>query len=125
VFREQQVDDVPAALADLPGMREDLDGGGDGEGAGGLEGALAFHFHHADPAHAGDAQVGMMAQGRNADADLLGGGEDGGAQGHLDLLAVDGGGHGSTDGFAVGGAGNGQRLLALGGPAAGLLDGCG
>ncbi len=90
VLGEQQVEHVTAGDAHRLGIGVDLDGRGDGVGTRGLEGPLPLYLHHADAADTGDLEVGVVAQGGDADPDALGRLEDGGAHGHLGLDAVDG-----------------------------------
>ena len=52
--------------------------------------AHALHVHDAHAARAGQAQVGMVAEPRDADAQLLGRLHDRGALVHRDRRAVDG-----------------------------------
>ena len=101
VLGEQQVEHVPAGDPHRLGVGVDLDGRGDGVGAGGLQGPLPLDLHHADAADAGDLEVGVVAQGGDAHADALGRLEDGGAQGHLGLDAVDGDRDGGPDGASA------------------------
>ena len=74
----------------------------------------ALHLHHADAAGALQAQVGVVAQAGDVDAQLLGGLEDGGPRGHLDGLLVDGEvDHGSVIGsFLWSGCGRQTRSTA-------------
>ena len=89
VRREQQVDDVPARLAHLRRVGVDLDGGGHRVRARRLQGPLPLDLDHAHPADAGDAQVGVVAERGDPDAQLLGGIEDRRPERHLVVLAVD------------------------------------
>ena len=57
-----------ARLRTLRRVGLDLDRAGDRVGAGRLQRALPLDLDHADPADAGDAQVGVVAQRRDADA---------------------------------------------------------
>ncbi len=117
VGREQQVHDVPARLAHLRRVGLHLDRRGHRVGARRLQRPLAFHLDDADPAHAGDAEVGMVAQRGDPDPQLLGGVEDRRAQRDLVVLAVDGDRDQSAD---VAGRFPARRrhVLAL------LADGC-
>ena len=90
VLAEQQLEHVAARQPHLAAVRVDAHLVGDREGARRLQRALALDLDHADAAHAGDVEVGVVAQRRDADAGALGGLQDGGAEGHLGLVAVDG-----------------------------------
>jgi hypothetical protein len=114
VVGQQQVHDVATGLPHLGGVGLHRDGGGDGVGAGGVQAPLPLDLHQADATHAGDAQVLVVAQGGDADVELLGRLQDGGAQGHLDPVAVDGDGHLPADGHLIGG----RRHLQTAGPLA-------
>ncbi len=97
-----QVEHVPPGDAHRLRVRVDLDGCGDGIGAGRLQEPLSFHLHHADAADAGDLQIRVIAEGGDVDADALGRLEDGGPEGHLRVDAVDGDGDGRTDALLLG-----------------------
>ena len=75
---------APARLADLARVGVDLDRRRDRVGARRLQRPLALDLDHAHPAHAGHAQVLVVAERRDADAELLGGVEDRGAERHRD-----------------------------------------
>ena len=66
-----------------------LDRRGDRVAARRLQRPLPFDLDHADAAHAGQAQVLVVAERGDADAQLLGGLEDRRAQRHRDRVAVD------------------------------------
>ena len=89
VVGQQQVEDVPPGLADRGGVALHADGRSNRIAARGLQRPLAFDLDHADAADAGQAEVFVIAEGGNTDAQLLGGLEDRRAQRHRDGMSVD------------------------------------
>ena len=83
VLGEQQVEHVAARQAHLRRVGVDLHLVGHREGAGRLQSALALDLDHADPADAGHVEVGVVAEGGDVDADVLGRLQDGRAERHL------------------------------------------
>ena len=111
VFAEQQLEHVAARQAHAAAVGVDRHLVGDGEDAGRLQQALAFDFDHADPADAGHVEVGVVAEGRDVDADALGGLQDGRAERYLGLDAVDLHGDGGADGVGARGRDHAPCLL--------------
>ena len=111
VLAEQQLEHVLAGHADLARVRLDVHRVDDREGAGRLQRPLALDLHDAHAADAGHVEVGVVAQRRDGDAGVLGGLEDGHAEGDLGLDAVDGDAHLGADGVRAGGGDDAPVLL--------------
>ena len=90
VVGEEKLDDGAAGFAGGGGVGLDDHVGTHREGAARLEHALLLDLDKADSAGAHGGQVGMVAEGGDLDAGLLGRLKDGHAGGRRDLLAVDG-----------------------------------
>ena len=85
---QQQVYNVPPRLADPARMGFNGDGLGNWISTTRLKRPLPLNLDHADPAHAGYAQIVVMAQGRNVYANLPGGFQNRRANGYLDRVIV-------------------------------------
>ena len=97
VLAEEQLEHVTARQAHAAAVRVDLHLVDDGRGAGRLQRSLPVDLDHADAAHPGHVEIGVVAERRDRDADSGGGVEDRGAEGHLGLDAVDRDGDGGAD----------------------------
>ena len=111
VLAEQELEHVPASQPHAAAVRVDAHLVGHGEGARGLQEALPLDLDDADAAHAGDVEVRMVAQRRDADARSLGSLQDGRPEGDLGLVAVDGHAHIGADGVRAGGRDHAPVLL--------------
>ncbi len=111
VLGEQQLEHVPACETHAAAVGVDGHLVGHREGAGGLQGALAFDFDHADAADTGHVEVGMVAESGDVDPDGLGGLQDGRAEGDLGFDAVDAHRDGGADGVGTGRCDHAPRLL--------------
>ena len=96
VIVQQQLDDVAAGLADFGRVGLHLHPFPDLDAARGHVVAHVLDVHDADAAGAGQAQVGMVAEPGDADAQLLGRLHDRRALGDRDCVAVDGQGYSSS-----------------------------
>ena len=86
---QQQFQNSATGPANPFGVGEDIPALVHNVVAGGFQAAAPSVFYHADAAESPDGQVGVMAQGRDFNADFFGGFHDGGAGGHSDRDAVD------------------------------------